>query len=167
LNLDEVLCVQYLITAQDEVRTCATQFNALKRVQFRCISEPCMQLAQLRTVPEHDVAKMLWISGPVAMLKLCSVYPCFLCAHIPDMLFARVQRGSFTLESAAGVYLSERQAEARCLMRLLAEVAQQLVFTPDAGRCVAHGVVWGGHLQAAPLVGLLTQNRARALADAY
>jgi hypothetical protein len=30
------------------------------------------------------------------------------------------QRGSFTVETAAGLYLAERQAEARCLMRLLA-----------------------------------------------
>lgn len=43
--------------------------------------------------------------------------------HLP----AIAQRGSFTAEAAAGLYMEERQAAAQCLMRLLAEVASRVI----------------------------------------
>ena len=42
------------------------------------------------------------------------------------------QRGSFTAESAAGVYFEERQAALKCLLRLLADVASS-VMRQDGG----------------------------------
>lgn len=60
--------------------------------------------------------------------------PPVLTAHVP------MQRGSFTAEAAAGVYLEERQANCRCLVRLLAEEVQQVTAPQDAQRWDSWGL---------------------------
>eukprot|EP00983_Pelagomonas_calceolata_P116918 1160365-Pelagomonas_calceolata.AAC.10 len=45
-------------------------------------------------------------------------------------------RGSFTAETAAGLYLEERQSTVKCLMLLLQDVLQQDLSPQDPPSCV-------------------------------
>jgi hypothetical protein len=47
-----------------------------------------------------------------------------------------VQRGSFTAEAAAGLYLEDRQSTVKCLMLLLQDVLQQDLSPQDPPRFV-------------------------------